>query len=227
MSAYPNKSGEDSRERGAMPGLVHRLALLVLWAIKSATAAFAIDGFVHSETSRFKGKGMRLRGVGYFAGLAIVPAAWIAQGQSRPYPAGADLALSAPLFVDAAGNALGIYDSDRLDDVVHLANSAALCGLFGAVISPHTKTRVQATTAVAVFGLAGGIGWEIMEYIGQALGLRKLQLSDKDTEADLATDLIGTAIGAAVTWIRWQPAREQPLVGWGGAEPATNEVPAN
>jgi hypothetical protein len=206
-----------------MPGLIHRIALLALWAIKTATAAFALDGFVHSETSRFKGKGMRLRGVGYLAGLAMVPAAWVAQGHARPYPAGADLALSAPLFVDAAGNALGIYDSDRLDDVVHLANSAALCGLFGAVISPHTKTRAQATTAVAVFGVVGGIGWEVMEYVGEALGLRKLALSAKDTEADLATDLIGTAIGAVVTWIRWQPPRAQPLVGWGRTQPAGGE----
>ncbi len=223
MSSNPGNGDSDERKRGAEPGVVHRLALLTLLAIKSATAAFAIDGFVHSETSRFKGKGMRLRGVGYFAGLALVPAAWIAQGHSRPYPAGADLALSAPLFVDAAGNALGIYDSDRLDDVVHLANSAALCGLFGAVISPHTKTRAQATTAVAVFGIAGGIGWEVMEYVGQALGLRKLQLSAKDTEADLAADLIGTVIGAAVTWFRWQPAREQPLVGWGRAQSGRSE----
>ena len=227
MSAYPNKSGEDLRGPGAMPGLGHRLALLVLGVIKSATAAFALDGFIHSETSRFKGKGMRFRGVGYFAGLAIVPAAWIAQGHSRPYPAGADLALSTPLFIDAAGNALGIYDSDRIDDVVHLANSAALCGLFGAVISRHTRTRAQATAAVAIFGVVGGIGWEVMEYVGQALGLRKLELSAKDTEADLAEDLLGTAIGAAVTWIRWQPARDQPLVGWGGAEPATNELPTS
>jgi hypothetical protein len=200
-----------------MPGFVHRLALLALAFIKTATAAFALDGFVHSETSRFKGKGMRFRGVGYFAGLALVPLAWLFQGRSRPYPAGADLALSTPLFVDAAGNALGIYDSDRIDDLVHLCNSAALCGLFGAVISPHTKTRAQATAAVAVFGVVGGIGWEVMEYVGQALGLRKLELSAKDTEADLAEDLLGTAIGAAVTWIRWRPPREQPLVGWGAA----------
>jgi hypothetical protein len=207
-----------------MPGPVHRLALLVLWAIKLATAAFALDGFVHSETSRFKGKGMRFRGVGYIAGLALVPVAWLIQGRSRPYPAGADLALSTPLFVDAAGNALGIYDSDRIDDVVHLGNTAALCGLFGAVISPHTKSRAQATAAVAVFGVAGGIGWELMEYIGQTLGLRKLQLSAADTEADLAEDLIGTVIGAAVTWIRWQPPRDQPLVGWGRAQTVEGEA---
>jgi hypothetical protein len=108
--------------------------------------------------------------------------------------------------------------------VVHLGNTAALCGLFGAVISPHTKSRAQATAAVAVFGVAGGIGWELMEYIGQTLGLRKLQLSAADTEADLAEDLIGTVIGAAVTWIRWQPPRDQPLVGWGRAQTVEGEA---
>ncbi|MEP7361431.1 MAG: hypothetical protein ABI744_07620 [Chloroflexota bacterium] len=208
-----------------MPGLVHRLALVALAAIKAATAAFAMDGVVHSETSRFKGKGMRLRAIGYFAGLALVPVVWLFHGRTRPYPAGADLALSVPLFVDAAGNALGIYDADRLDDLVHLGNSAALSGLFGAVISPHIRTRVQATGIVVIAGMAGGVAWEVMEYVGQALGLRALQLTDKDTEADLATDLIGTAIGALVTWIRWQPTGDRPLVGWAAISPAPPSQP--
>jgi hypothetical protein len=208
----------DPRQRGALPGLGHRVALLVLGAVKALTAGFAVYAFVNSESPYLKDKGMRMRGVGYLAGLTLVPSVWAAQGHARPYPAGADLAISTPLLVDASGNALGIYEtSDRMDDVVHMANSASLTGVFGGVISAHTTTRAQATAAVVAFGICGGVAWELMEYIGAALGLRKLGISTKDTEADLAMDLIGTAIGAAVTWIRWQPPQDQPLVGLGGA----------
>ncbi|MEO7118014.1 MAG: hypothetical protein ABIZ34_03475 [Candidatus Limnocylindrales bacterium] len=212
---------------GAGEALLHRFALLILAVVKLSTAVFAAEGFRDSERHRFKGKGMRIRGVGYAAGLALVPAAWLSQGRSRPYPAGADLALSVPLLIDAGGNALGIYDEARLDDVVHAGNAAALASLFGAVISPHMRSRERATAATIVFGLVGGVAWEGMEYAGQALGIRKLQLSYADTAADLALDAVGTLVAGVVTWTRWKPTEERPLVDWGEEPPpVTDETKA-
>ena len=84
---------------------------------------------------------MRIRAVGYAAALGLVPAVCGAQRARGPYPAGADLAVTVPMLIDAGGNTLGIYDDARLDDLVHGVNAGVLSSLFGAVISTRMKSR--------------------------------------------------------------------------------------
>jgi hypothetical protein len=194
--------------------------LVATAGVKTVTAACAVEGALHPRQKRYKGKAMRIRAVGYFTGLGLVPAVWLAQGHRRPYPAGADLALSVPLLIDALGNTVGVYDDARLDDLVHGVNATVLASVFGAVISPHVRSRTTATLATLGFGFAGELGWELMEYIGQALGFKGMMLSNEDTESDIAAAFIGTAVAAAITWIRWRPSAEQPLVDWGQPAPS-------
>jgi hypothetical protein len=210
-----------NESRGQVPGWLHEVALATTLAVKAATAACAVEGALHPDQKRYRGKAMRIRAVGYFAGLGLVPAIWLSQSHQRPYPAGADLAVSVPLMIDAVGNTIGVYDDARLDDLVHGVNATVLSSLFGAVISPHVRSRTTATLATVGFGVCGELLWELMEYIGQAIGFKGLMLSKDDTEGDVAAAFIGTAVAAAITWIRWRPSAERPLVDWGSPAEAT------
>lgn len=214
------------QRRGQSPEWLHRAALVLLAKAKVITAACAIEGAIHPNAKRYKGKAMRVRAVGYFAGLGLVPSVWAVQGRTSPYPAGADLAVSFPLLIDAAGNALGIYDDARLDDLVHGVNATVLASLFGAVVSPHLRTREQATAATIAFGVLGELGWEAMEYLGQAFGAKGMMLSDNDTISDIVAAFIGTGLAAAVTWTRWRPSAEHPLADWGEPVPQETEAEA-
>lgn len=219
------------RRRGEAPDWAHRLAILILVPVKLLTAAFALAGALHPTAPRYRGKAMRIRAVGYAAALGLIPAVHAARRARGPYPAGADLAVSVPMLIDAAGNALGIYDQDRLDDVVHAVNAGVLSSLFGAVISTHMKSRRAATAATIAFGVIGELGWEGMEYLGEAVGFRGMALSEDDTLGDIGSALVGTAFAAVVTWTRWRPAQEAPLADWGESAPAdisreTAETPA-
>jgi hypothetical protein len=155
---------------------------------------------------------MRIRSLGYFGGLAVVPAVWLAGDRGQRYPVAADLAMSTPLLIDAAGNSLGIYDEARVDDLVHFLNAAVLSALFGAVISSRMKSREAAAAATVAFGLAGELGFDAMEYAAELIGFNGLGLSALDTIADTAWAALGTAVAAAVTWARWKPSIGAPLI---------------
>ncbi|HYI21034.1 MAG TPA: hypothetical protein VEX62_00220 [Candidatus Limnocylindrales bacterium] len=152
---------------------------------------------------------MRIRSLGYLAGLGLVPVAWLAGDRKAPYPVAADLAMSAPMLIDAAGNSLGIYDAARVDDAVHFLNAAVFSTLFGAVISSRVESREAAAAATLAFGLIGEIAFDAMEYAAEHVGFTGMGLSARDTIADVAMAGIGTALATAVTWARWkQPVRE-------------------
>ena len=211
----PETDATSRQRRGEAPEWAHRLAILILVPVKLLTAGFALAGALHPTAPRYRGKAMRIRAVGYAAALGLVPAVHAARRARGPYPAGADLAVSVPMLIDAAGNALGIYDQDRLDDVVHAVNTGVLASLFGAVISTRMKSRRAATAATLAFGVIGELGWEGMEYLGEAIGFRGMALSEDDTLGDIGSALLGTAFAAVVTWTRWRPAEEAPLADWG------------
>ena len=99
-------------------------------------------------------------------------------------------------------------------------NAGVLSSLFGAVISTHMKSRRDATLATIAFGVVGELGWEAMEYLGQAIGFQGMALSEDDTLGDIGSALVGTAFAAAITWTRWRPAEEAPLADWGEKSPS-------
>ena len=59
---------------------------------------------------------MRIRALGYTGALFVVPVAWRIGGRKEPFPRQLDLAVALPLLLDAAGNAVGIYDRAHVDD---------------------------------------------------------------------------------------------------------------
>ncbi len=179
----------------ARPSLVDRLWSAAILASKAVTIAFGIDALINHRSRRLRGKAIRTRAFGYVGGLFIVPVIWrLIPGRSR-YPRELDLAVTAPLLLDAGGNAFGLYEQAHIDDVVHVANSAILAGVAGAVLAPHVDETWQAALAATGISIAAGSAWELWEYGAYRLGADGMNLTYDDTMADLAEGMIGAVIG--------------------------------
>jgi hypothetical protein len=192
---------------------LRKLGWVALALSKAATLVYTAEAIIRPHQPKYAGKAMRIRSLGYLGGLGLVPAVWLAGDRSQRYPVAADLAVTGPLLVDAAGNSLGIYDAKRIDDAVHFLNAAVLASLFGAVISTKVRSRRTAVAATLVFGIVGELAFDGMEYAAERIGFTGLGLSPEDTIADVAAAGLGTAIAAGVTWARWQPRAGAPLLG--------------
>ena len=183
-------------------------------AAKAAVIALAIDAWVNSSAPRYSGKAMRVRALGYAAGLLVVPVAWRLQGRPQPYPREIDLAITLPLLVDAGGNATGIYQRAHVDDLIHFADGATLASVVGALATPRTRTSWEAAGVAALAGMAAAGVWEIGEWVGLKLGARGMDLSYEDTMTDLAETMSGALLGAAITLLR-HPSRLRRVPGRG------------
>lgn len=211
---------ETSRRRGTAtlllqsPSRLDRALDLAILGTKAATIACAVDGFVNAESPRLRGKGIRTRAVGYTAGLFIVPLGWrLLRGRGR-HPRGLDLAVTLPLLIDAGGNALGLYETAHLDDVVHFINSAIVSGVAGALFATRTDERFEAAVAGAGAAIAGETMWEIAEYLAMKAGADGMNLTYADTIADLAESTLGAIVGGVVTMLRMPADRAERRRGW-------------
>src|SRR5699024_9064052 len=129
-------------------------------------------------------------------------------------PRGLDLAVTVPLFIDAGGNALGLYEEARLDDVVHFLNAAIVSGVAGALFGTRTDEPWQAALAGTGTAIAGETLWEIMEYVAMKLGADGMDLTYDDTMADLAESTLGAFAGGLVTYLRMPRAKAERRRGW-------------
>ncbi len=167
-------------------------------AAKVATVGFGIDALINHASPRLRGKAIRTRAIGYTAALCIVPLAWrLLPGRRGPYPRALDLAVTAPLLADAAGNAFGVYEQARVDDEVHAANAALLAVVAGSLIAPHVNEPWQAALAGGAIAIAGETLWETLEYVAWRLGQRGMDLTYEDTMDDIVGTWIGAVAGAA------------------------------
>ncbi len=181
-------------------------------AAKAAVIALAIDAWVNSSAARYSGKAMRVRAVGYAAGLFLVPVAWRLRGRPEPFPRELDMAVTLPLLIDAGGNAIGIYQHAHVDDLIHFADGATLASVAGALATPRVRTSWEAAGVAAVAGMAAAGLWEIGEWIGLKLGARGMDLSYDDTMTDLAETMSGALLGAVITLLR-HPSRLRRVPG--------------
>jgi hypothetical protein len=181
-------------------------------AAKAAVIALAIDAWVNSSTPRYSGKAMRVRALGYAAGLLLVPVAWRLRGRPEPYPRELDMAVTLPLLVDAGGNAIGIYQHAHVDDLIHFADGATLASVVGALATPRVRTSWEAAGVAALAGMAAAGAWEIGEWIGSKVGARGMDLSYDDTMIDLAETMSGALVGAVITLLR-HPSRLRRIPG--------------
>jgi hypothetical protein len=175
-------------------------------AAKATVVWLAFDAFLNSSSPRYSGKAMRIRAIGYAAGMLIVPVAWRLRGRPQPYPRELDLAVTLPLLVDAGGNAIGIYQRAHVDDLVHFADGALLSSVVGALATPRVKTSWEAAGVAALSGTAAAGLWEIGEWVGLKLGAKGMNLSYDDTMTDLAETVAGAFLGGLVTLLR-HPSR--------------------
>lgn len=181
-------------------------------AAKAIVIALAVDAFLNSSEPRYHGKGMRLRAVGYAAGMLLVPVAWRLRGRRDPYPRALDLAVTLPLLVDAGGNAVGIYQRAHVDDLIHFADGAILASVAGALATPRVRTSWEAAAAGTSAGIAAGGLWEIGEWIGLKAGAKGMDLSYDDTMTDLIETSAGALLGGLVTLLR-HPSRLRRVPG--------------
>jgi hypothetical protein len=181
-------------------------------AAKATVVALAVDAFVNSASPRYSGKAMKVRAIGYTAGLLLVPFAWRLAGRPQPYPRELDLAVTLPLLVDAGGNAVGIYQRKHVDDLVHFADGALLASVVGALATPRVKTSWEAAGIAAMAGTAAAGLWELAEWVGLKLGARGMSLTYDDTMEDLAETAAGAVVGGIVTLLR-HPSRLRQVPG--------------
>ncbi|HEV7605594.1 MAG TPA: hypothetical protein VGO15_11540 [Candidatus Limnocylindrales bacterium] len=197
--------------------LVETALSAAIVAAKTATIGFAIDAFVNADSPRLRGKVIRTRAIAYVGALFVVPVLWGLLPAKSRYPRALDLAVSVPLLLDAGGNALGLYESAHIDDVVHVANSAIVSGVAGALIAPRVDERWQAALAGAGVSIVGESAWEVLEYGAMRLGAKGMDLTYDDTIADIAEGFVGAALGALFTLTRVPRARhERQQTGWRG-----------
>ena len=184
---------------------------------KVMTAAFAVDAFLNAESPRLRGKAIRARALGYAGALMIVPAIWWLLPERGRYPRALDLAVTVPLLLDAAGNALDLYEEAHVDDLVHLANAAIVSGIAGALIAPQMDERWQGALAGAGLSVVAATAWELAEYGAMRLGAHGMDLTYADTMADLAEGVLGAALGALFTITRVSRSRAgRDQHGWRG-----------
>lgn len=200
----------------AHPRLDAALAAVTM-AAKAATIACAVDALLNADSPRLRGKAIRTRAFGYTAALFIVPVAWRLLPDRGRYPHELDLAVTTPLLLDAAGNALGLYERANIDDVVHLANSAIVSGVAGTLFAPRLNHRWQAAVAGAGVAITAEIAWELAEYGALRLGADGMNLTYEDTMDDIAESWVGAALGALFTLTRMPRSKsDRTRAGWRG-----------
>ena len=214
MSDVP-RAGRRGRAQ-AYPRLDAALSAVTL-AAKAVTVVCAIDALVNADSPRLRGKAIRTRALGYTGALFIVPVVWRLLPDRGRYPHELDLAVTTPLLLDAAGNALGLYEKAHIDDVVHVANAAIVSGVAGALFAPRVDERWQAALAGAGVAIAAEAAWEVAEYGAWRLGADGMNLTYEDTMDDIAEGWVGAVLGALFTLTRMprsKSARER--AGWRG-----------
>lgn len=194
------------RERRSLVDIVWWAAIV---AAKAATIGFAVDNVRRADTPKLRGKGVRRRFFGYVGGIFIVPLAWRLSRHPGPYPRALDLAVSAPLLMDAGGNALGMYQEAHVDDIVHLANGAVVAGVASALLAPHFKEPWQAAVAGSAVSMAAATAWEIAEYGAWRLGADGLQLTYEDTMDDIIESWLGAIVGGVYALLRSRKAADR------------------
>jgi len=196
MTPNPDPEGEAAPEQAPKPTLRDRVLAVLIVGSKVATIAFGVDALINHRSKRLRGKAIRTRAIGYVAGLFIVPLIWRLLPDRGRYPAELDLAVTTPLFLDAAGNAFGVYERAHIDDVVHVANSAIVAGVAGALFAPRVDERWQAALAGAGVAVAAESAWESWEYVAWRLGADGMNLTYEDTMDDIIEGFVGAGLGA-------------------------------
>ena len=168
-------------------------------ALKTGLICLLLVG-AFSGLQQFEGKAFLWRLITYPVAAFAVPVIWGLRGRNERYPYAADILFTLPLIIDAAGNALDLYDTIWWwDDAKHLVNWAILSGAVGA-LAWRCRTRTRETVALVVgFGAVTAILWEFSEYVAFIRNSPELATAYTDTLGDLGLGLTGSVIAALLT----------------------------
>jgi hypothetical protein len=134
-------------------------------------------------------------------GLVAVTALAVRLAQARP---GVDLAFVALAGADAALNAAGAFTTfNRSDMAGHFILPALVAPILWAAVERAGVTvapgrRWPAVVVAAACTIALGATWELVEWASDALFATNLSLGYRDTLQDIATDIAGAFVGAAL-----------------------------
>jgi hypothetical protein len=175
-------------------------------AAKIALVALLVFAVAHPDWSRFADKAMVARAVAYPLLVAVVPTAWVWRRRHRAgnaasaYPSLVAFLITVPFVVDAAGNALDLYNRiDAFDDVCHLINWAVLSMAVGIALLGHPTLPPWAIAGLCTgFGATTAVLWEIGEYGAFVTKTPERFSLYRDTMGDLALGLAGSAMAGLI-----------------------------
>lgn len=179
-------------------GMTGRGWLIADMAAKGLLGALLLHAAMNPDLQQYAGKAMQGRVLVYPIAVLVVPAGWWLLGRRRPFPALADLLITLPFLIDAAGNALDLYDTiDAWDDVNHLVNWMLLSAGFVLLLPARLEPWVLAGLGIG-FGAAAAIVWELAEYVTFIPESPEAATAYRDTLGDLILGLVGSAIGSVL-----------------------------
>jgi hypothetical protein len=156
-----------------------------------------------SGLQQFEGKAFGGRLIAYPIAVLVLPAAWRLFARRRPFPALADLLITAPFLIDVLGNAFDLYDTvDWWDDANHFFNWALLSAGAGLLLARSRPPRWQLAVMVVGFGAASAIVWELAEYVAFIRDSPELATAYEDTLGDLALGTTGSLVAAIAVTVR-------------------------
>ncbi|MDL4773168.1 hypothetical protein [Actinomadura xylanilytica] len=168
--------------------------------LKAALAALLALALIFPHWDRFADKAMGVRAVAYPVAVMLVVSIWALRGRRGAFPWDIDLLLTAPFFVDVAGNAADLYDGvGWFDDACHFGNWALLSAAAGLALQRWSPLPPWALAlSCAGIGAITAILWEFSEYCIFILNTPESVTIYRDTIGDLMLGLLGaTAAGLA------------------------------
>lgn len=194
------------------PGLARSLNL----AAKVALIGLLLYAVARPDLPQFQGKAMDARLYTFGSTTLLVPVAWFfARTRTRAtglaYPDALDACLVLPFLLDAAGNALDLYDSVVwFDDAMHFLTWIPLVVAFGLALHYAPPLPRWAHWAIVVgLGAVSHICWELLEYVTFIRdNPAEFETAYTDTLGDLLLSLCGSITGATlVVTVLWSAGR--------------------
>ena len=176
-------------------------------AVKTALVSLLVFG-AFSGLQQFEGKAFVWRLATYPLAAFVVPVVWTFKGRRHPYPYAADVLLTLPFLIDAAGNSLDLYDTIAWwDDANHFVNWALLTGGVGALARRTRLGRWELFSILVGFGAVIAILWELSEYLAFIRNSPELATAYADTVGDLTLGLGGSFLAAVLFALAPRPQR--------------------
>ncbi|MFL6139729.1 MAG: hypothetical protein ACJ74O_18300 [Frankiaceae bacterium] len=172
--------------------------------LKLALLLLLLFAALRPDLPQFHGKAMSARLWTFGFAALVLPLLWASSGaraKGYAYPDVLDMLVVLPFLLDAAGNALNLYDSITwFDDVMHFITWLPWVVSFGLLLhyAPALPRWAHAGLVLG-FGAVTHILWELAEYLTFIrFNPDEYRTAYTDTLGDLAMSLSGSACGAVL-----------------------------